>query len=89
MGGFNSLESVAVGGDVKFVGFGVNDEAGSYVKSEHGKGIGWGLDTGREAEQTMSRIRPLVWVGKSMCWVRWKQSRRERSDVSGALGWSM
>ena len=35
-----------------------------------------GLDTGREAEQTMSRIWPLVWMGKSMCWVRWKTVKK-------------
>ena len=41
----------------------------------------------REDEQTKSRVWPLVWVGKLICWVRWKQSRRERkSDVSGAVG---
>ena len=33
VGGFSSLESVVVGGDVTFVGFSVNGEAGSLVKS--------------------------------------------------------
>ena len=33
MGGFSSLESVAVGGDVTFEGLSVNGEAGSFVKS--------------------------------------------------------
>ena len=47
------------------------------------------MDIGRREEQTKSRVWPLVWVGKSMYWVRWKQSRRERkSDVSGAFGQS-
>ena len=31
---------------------------------------------GRGAERTKLRIWPLVWVGKSICWVRWKQSRK-------------
>ena len=34
------------------------------------------MDTGREAEQTMSRTWPLVWMGKSMCWVRWKTVKK-------------
>ena len=33
VGRFSSLESVTVGGDVKFVGFGVNGEVGLFVKS--------------------------------------------------------
>ena len=32
---------------------------------------------GRKEEQTMSRVWPLVWVGKLMCWVRWKPQERE------------
>ena len=31
VGGFSSWESITVGGDVLFVGFGVNGEAGSFV----------------------------------------------------------
>ena len=33
VGGFSSLEGVAIGGDVKFVCFGVNGEAGLCVQS--------------------------------------------------------
>ena len=52
-----------------------------------GKGTGWGLDMGREEEQTRSRVWPFTWVGKWICWVRWKQSRRERkSGVRGEVG---
>lgn len=38
--------------------------------SESGKGRGRRLDRGREEEQTRSRVWPLAWVGKLMCWVR-------------------
>ena len=34
--GFSSLECVAVGGDVMFVGFGVNGEAGSFMVRSSG-----------------------------------------------------
>ena len=37
--------------------------------SESGKGRGVGLERGREEEQTKSRVWPLLWVGKSTCWV--------------------
>ena len=33
MGGFGSLESITVGGDVVFVGFSVNGEMGSFEES--------------------------------------------------------
>ena len=44
MGGFSSLESITVGGDVVFVGISVNSEVGSFVKSfELAAGCKWGV----------------------------------------------
>ena len=56
MGGFGSMESVAVGGNVMFEGFGVDSEAGSFVEAFkltasllHGAEF-WGVPGGRVGE---------------------------------------
>ena len=52
--------------------------------------VGRGEDGGCIWVGRMNRLSPGCGFGvggKLMCWVRWKQSRRDRkSDVSGAVG---